>query len=196
MTYPISIIVGGRGSGKTWYSARVVKTRSRVLVVDPKSVDPAHRAYAYEEPYGGPGVRFFDGPLDLVRDELVAEMSRRVWTVVFRSNTPIRQVIALAREVGDLHLHIDELNWWRDDSEVQGDLARLLQVSRGLRVSFSCCSQRPQDLVRRVTELADELVIFKVTGPLAIEYLQGFDADIDVERIKALPVGEYVRVSL
>lgn len=196
-SYPITVIVGKRGFGKTTYAARLCRRRPRTVVVDPKSFSPGRvAAYRYEEPYGVAGARFFDGPLVTQAAELEWVFNQPTYTVVFRQNTSLFEVFDVVQAAGNCHFHVDELNLFRDDYAIQQKLKKLLQVSRTLRVSFSCCAQRPQALLRDVTELADELIIFRSTGPLVLDYLKEFSVELDIDRIPTLGVGEYVRVPL
>jgi hypothetical protein len=190
----VTIVVGVMGAGKTFYCVQLCRMRPRVLTIDPKSTDPIRRPTRYEEPYNIAGAKFFDGSLAQYKEQLAIQLSRNCFTAVFRHDVPPQEVISLAETIGDLHVHFDELNYYRDNPEVIGPLVRMIQRSRALGISFSCCSQRPQELPRALTELATELVIFRVIGERSKDYLAGFDAGLDFDQITKLERGKYVRV--
>jgi hypothetical protein len=189
----VTIIVGVMGSGKTFYARQQCRARPRVLIIDPKSKDPAGRPVEYDEPYKLAGAQFFDGDLNEHREDLKRLLSRNLFTAVFRRDTPPEQVVALAESVGRVHFHFDELNLYKNEPEVIRPLIRMIQSSRALGISFSACSQRPQELPRELTELVTEIVVFRVIGERAKDYLAGYDAGMDFDRISALNRGQYLR---
>jgi hypothetical protein len=194
--YPVTIILGKRQYGKTTWAVRHALHHPRVVVIDPKSVEPGSRIHRYEEPYAVPGAVFFSGPLAPLADELADLMNRRIWTIVFRSGTPYIEVVRLVREVGDCHFHFDELNRYLEEPELQRELLILLAESSAKGISFSCCAHRPQRLTTNIREAADKLIIFRTTGPRAQDVLRDFDADIDLDQVANLKVGEWIEVEL
>jgi hypothetical protein len=191
----IVVIIGQSGYGKSWYAASVAERKPRAIIIDPKLVAVAGRPQRYTEPYARiPGVRYFDGDLTDERDRLAETFAWPVFTAIFGNRTPAVQVIRIAKQFGDLHLHFDEFATYRRDPEVVAAMVQAVQTGRSYGLSFSIASQRPQGIPRDITELATEFVIFRSPGPLVQEYIANFGVSIDFEQVGTLQVGQHVRV--
>jgi len=173
----IVLILGRKGSGKTSLVRAIVPKLERVVVLDP-----------LEEYHGLIRARDFNSLLSFL--EAVHEHRKIRIACTFSTMEEYERAIYLVREVGNIWIIIEELNYFVDCWSHEEAYLDLIRFGRHDGVSILMVAQRAAEIPKLFTSQSDAIVSFKQTEPRDLDYLSkiGHIGEDGARTVAALPI--------
>lgn len=165
MDNTVFVILGRKGSGKSYLSSQIIEEYDRVIVLDSLGE------------YEG---TVTDGLEETVRTILAVKDKPR-FRIVARilAAEDAEKIMRLVYEIPNCLFVIEETSLYCSPSYLPDDLARLIRYGRHREISLLFVSRRPSELHRDLTAQADLVVTFQQQEPRDITYLgQIFGRDV------------------
>lgn len=180
----IIFITGRKGCGKSTYALRFAEQAagSHTLVI----VDPMNCFGSLQLP----DVR--------TRDELAAitRSGRRSFRVIPTVDESIVEtVFEFCFHAQNLILIVDEVDLYLSHALPSPWLLKLIRYGRHQRVSLVAISQRPANVKRDLTAMADDVIVFAVTENRDLQYLSQRLSPTEINIVKRLPKFKHFRWS-
>lgn len=171
----IVLILGRKGSGKSTLARSIVARLSRVVVFDPHEEYPLLRCRSI-------------GALVSFMEDAHARSTFRV-ACTFSDMDDYETAIDLVREVGNMWIVLEELNYFVDCWSRDKPYLDLIRFGRHDRVSILMVAQRAAEIPKLFTSQSDAIVSFNQSEPRDLAYLAsvGHVGSEGAERIAALP---------
>ena len=153
-----TVIFGKRGCGKSTYCKNiVVKSILPVLVVDTMN---EYQKYAI---------------LSKVTDRLIFDKFkiRVVPESEIDFEITMRLIGHLKYRYG-INVILDEIDMWSNPHYIPTNLENNLKFSRHYKLNIWSTVRSPMEVNKKITSLANEFIIFKVTEPRPLEYFKQF----------------------
>lgn len=185
MANEILLVVGRKGSGKTYWVKQNKVQAKRLLILD--------TCREYEVP-GAFRVQTFDDLLEAMelRKGFAGRPFRIVYTPEGDGDLALQegfdQVVDLFSSLEEATLVIDEIGLFVSPSQYPDTLDRVLRLGRHYGQSIVASTQRPADVPRILTGMADAIVAFQTQEPVDIEYLGKFMGKERAARLRDLPL--------
>jgi DNA helicase HerA-like ATPase len=153
----IVLILGRKGSGKSTLARGIVATLPRVVVFDPHEEYPALRCRSI-------------GALVSFMEEAHARPRFKI-ACTFSDMEEYETAIDLVREVGNMWIVIEELNYFVDCWSRDKPYLDLIRFGRHDRVSILMIAQRAAEVPKLFTSQSDAIVSFRQREPRDLDYL-------------------------
>lgn len=175
----IVVILGRKGSGKSTLARSIVKRLRRVVIFDPHEEYPAVRC------------RSIAALVSFMELEHHKPTFRVACT--FDDMDEYETAIAVVREVGNMWIIVEELNFFVDCWSRDKPYLDLIRFGRHDRVSILLIAQRAAEIPKLFTSQADAIVSFRQSEPRDLDYLTkiGHVGAEGAARIAALPELHY-----
>ena len=171
----ISVVLGRRGMGKTFYVKSKIMQWDRILIFDTMS---EYSNTYFDQVYGQRGF------VDYWRRRRGAARFR----LIFRDAGQIAPIFdALCQwvyEVGNMAFVVEELSFFAGASFAPEPLATIIRCGRHRNIDLIATAQRAADVPKVLIALANQAVIFNQSEPNSLDYLSKW---IPVEMVRALP---------
>jgi len=186
MTNRIIVILGRKGSGKTYYAKQRVKAEKRVIFYDP--------------------MRQFSDCGVIVTEPLTfleyLEANTGSFRVVYQPELDIEDEDGLQREfltackvancLTEYWLVLDEIDQYASDRRKGNILKNLINRGRHYGASILATTIRYTDTGRSLTAQADEIIAFNTHEPRDVEYLRTYFGQL-ADELSKLPAYHYLR---
>lgn len=179
----IVCVFGRKGTGKTTYAAnlteKLYQSGKTVIVVAPMGGFKLH---------GSPEV-------DSVKQlEAVARSGRRSMLIIPDMDDDLpTKTFEFAYRAGNCVLVVDEVDTYFSHANPDPWLRKIVRYGRHRGVSLIAICQRPANVQRDLTAMADELILFSMTENRDIEYLKARIGVQGVAQVTALPPFKHYR---
>lgn len=187
MNNEITVILGRKGSGKTYYARVMMANKSRMIAFDPKWQ------------LSDLGVVIHNA-LDLIR--YIKANHARTFRVVYQPDVDIHEegalfkefqsVVACAYYTKNLYLFLDEIYLYTSRSKRGNVLENIINSGRHDQISIVATTIRHTDTSRNLTAQADSIIAFQIQEPSDIEYLRTYFGDL-AEKLPTLPPRHHIK---
>jgi DNA helicase HerA-like ATPase len=178
----ITLILGKRGTGKSYLANKLIQSERRLLIYDTLS--------EYET-----GVIF---------DTEHAEQFKEYWRHVYRRNfrliyrplnpeAEIDEIAELVFALGDMTLLVEEVDCYCTSYQISDAFAHIVQRGRHKNISLIGVTQRPFGIHRLLTSQAKEIYVFGTNEPRDRDYLKLLLGEQIEAKLDQLKQYEYVR---
>lgn len=179
----IRLVLGKRGSGKSYYVKQESLKANRVLIYDTIGE------------YSEYGVTF-ENLGDLI--EYWLKVYDRNFRLVYQPLRPADEfddVCDLVYSCGDMVFIAEEIDIFSTSYDLSESFANIIQRGRHKNIDFFGVSQRPYRINRTVSSQAKEIVTFIQTEPRDLEYLRLYMGSDHIDKISTLPEYHYLKWS-
>ena len=177
----VIIIIGKRGSGKSYLANKLIENERRLLVFDTLG--------EYQS-----GVVF---------DAEYAERFKEFWRHVYRGNfrliyrplkpdAEIDDIAELVFLLGNMTFLVEEVDCYCTSYQISDAFAHIIQRGRHKDITLIGVTQRPYGIHRLLTSQAKELYVFSTNEPRDIDYLKTLLGVEVEEKIKSLGQYQYL----
>jgi len=177
----IRLVLGKRGSGKSFYVKQESLKANRVLIYDTIGE------------YSGYGVTVSD------LDELIEywlKIHDKNFRIVYQPLRPAQEfddVCDLVYACGDMVFIAEEIDIFTTNYDLSESFANIIQRGRHRNIDFFGVSQRPYRINRTVSSQAKEIITFIQTEPRDLEYLRLYMGSDHIDKISNLPEYHYFK---
>jgi len=188
MNNEIIVILGRKGSGKTYLARRLMADKRRLIVYDPI------------RQLGDLGVVVHD-PVALIA--YIRQNCHRNFRVVYQPQVNIRDngvmfaefqnVLEMAYYTKNVYLFLDEIFLYIPRTINPTIIDNLITAGRHSQISFITTTIRYTDTSRKLTSQADVMICFQTQEPADIKYLKDIYGDA-AEKLKTLPPYHYLKI--
>lgn len=178
------MVIGKRGSGKSYLVKKMISQVDRLFVWDLMS--------EYDQ-----GVVF--GPENM--RELIyfwQNFYRRQFRIVYRPINPQKEIVRMAEliyELGDLTFVVEEIDAIAGTYSMPEQISAIIQRGRHKNIQLVGVTPAPFGINRDLTRQAKEVYVFSTNEPKDIEYLRGLLGSEIESKIAALEQYQYVKWS-
>lgn len=176
----IELILGKRGSGKSWLAKKMIQQDSRYLIYDTLG-------------------EYTDG----VVIQSLAELSvfwekvyRRKFRIIYQPLDPEQEFDAICELVWqceNMTFLVEEVDRYARPLAMSLAFKEIIQRGRHHDITFIGVTQRPHGVDRLITSQAKAMYIFNTTEPRDIKYFQDVVGDGVIEKFAELKEYEYVK---
>lgn len=158
----ILTILGMKGSGKSTLTREVILENPRVLILD-----------AMGEYDDLQGVRVYQNGEEGARALVASKDSPRfLIDVLTLHGEETLAVLAVAFEVPNLLIVLEEASLYTDPHTLPDEIARIVRYGRKREISLVVVARRPSEIHRELTAQSDLLVTFRQSEPIDLQYLR------------------------
>lgn len=178
----ITLILGKRGTGKSYLAAKLILSERRLLIYDTLS--------EYEA-----GVIFNTEQAEQFK-EFWRHVYRRNFRLVYRPLNPeaeIDEIAELVFALGDMTFLVEEVDCYCTSYQISDAFAHIIQRGRHKNISLIGVTQRPFGIHRLLTSQAKEIYIFGTNEPRDRDYLKLLLGEQIEAKLDQLQQYEYVR---
>jgi len=187
MENSITCVFGRKGSGKTWYIIKLIQNQKRLVIVDTLA--------EYGEKTND--LPFCKG---VIIDDLYSFISYlqsthdKEFRVILRltDEAEVEKAFETIWTVGELLLVIEEVDYYCNPSFISPAFSKIYKYGRHKNLSTIAISRRPYEVNRLLTAQADTVVSFQQREQRDIEYLAKFSDGERAEKLRDLPVGQFI----
>lgn len=172
----ISVVLGKRGMGKSTYCKDIVRNS-----VYPCLVIDTMNEYDKEAIL-----------LPVTEDIEFNKFKIRVVPESDEELSAVMRMVTYLRYRHGINVIIDEVDYWSSSHYIPLELENGLKFSRHYHLNFWLTVRNPSEIHRKITGLADEFIIFRITEPLYLDYFRRFDAGLP-EKITKLQPHQFIR---
>jgi len=176
----IKLIMGKRGSGKSYLAKKMIQAASRLLVYDPMG-----------EYFGGVVVDDF-----LELRDFWLKVYRGRFRIIYRpidAEAEFAPICRLAWACENLTFLIEEVQTFCNPRSICTDFKAIIAKGRKKEIEVIGVTQRPAEISKLLTSQAKEMYIFNTTEPNDIEYFKNTFGSEFVEKMSALQQYEFVK---
>lgn len=187
MQNEIIVILGRKGSGKTYLARRIMADKRRLIVFDPK----------WQLSDLGLVIH---NPIDLI--SYIKANHSGSFRVVYQPDVDIQEEGALFRDFQDvvacayytknLYLFLDEIYLYTSRTKRGNVLENIINSGRHDQISIVATTIRHTDTSRNLTAQADMLIAFQIQEPSDIEYLKTYFGPL-AEKLPTLPARCFIK---
>jgi len=170
----ILIILGKRGSGKSYLANELIKKLDNAIVLDVNGDD-------YTD-------------LQIAESELDYQKYKKLRVVAYNSDIEDSFFESITK-LHDRIIVIDECDRFCSPYNINDNLDSLIRYGRHKNISMILISRRPAELHRNITANTNEIICFKMIEPRDIEYLRKIDVDF-ANKVKNLGLYEFAKIKL
>jgi hypothetical protein len=164
----ITAVMGKRGMGKSYYLKKICHDSIfPVFIIDTMNEYEREALRMFQLDWRGP--QFFKTRY-VPKDEADFDAALEMVSI----NRP-----------STLRVIVDEVDMFSGSHYVSDALINMLKFSRHYNIDFYCSCRNPVELNRRISGLADQLIIFNLTEPRYLQYFELIDKGL-AGRIRAL----------
>lgn len=178
----VIVIIGKRGSGKSYLARSLIQAEPRLLIFDTMG--------EYVE-----GVVFDAEEIERFRAFWKATY-RRNFRLVYRPLVPEREIDELAELVyllGNMTFVVEEVDCYCTPYQISDPFAHIIQRGRHKNITLIAVTQRPYGIHRLLTSQAKELYIFATSEPRDRDYLKALLGQEIEAKLDALEQYQYVK---
>jgi len=186
MTNEIIVLLGHKGSGKTYLSRKIIERKDSYIIYDPVRnfsgsgtiIEDPQSAIEYlkKKPQGFKIVYQPDSS-SLEKDVFLSEFKKICYIVHCLSNT---------------YFLVDEIDTYVKPTSCPHYFNNLIQRGRHLGISLIVTTRRPQETTRHLTAQSDILISFNQHEPSDIKYLGTFFRE-KAQELRSLPPYHYIK---
>jgi len=177
----VIIIIGKRGSGKSYLASKLIEAERRLLVFDTLG-------------------EYVNG---VVFDAEYAERFKEFWKHCYRGNfrliyrplkpdSEIDDIAELVFLLGNMTFLVEEVDCYCTSYQISDAFAHIIQRGRHKDITLIGVTQRPYGIHRLLTSQAKELYVFSTNEPRDIDYLKTLlGAEVE-EKLKSLGQYQYL----
>lgn len=178
-TNEITLVLGRKGSGKSYLCRKLVNAASRRIIIDPM-----------RESVSGAVVKSFPALVEYLR-----RVRRGRFSVILRAMDIQSELDAIALTVAgepdnpplpDTTLYVDEIDRLCSPSQIPEPLFRLANYGRHFRISLIGAARRPKRIHHDLTANADRLLIGALMEPADADYFREYIGDELAERVREI----------
>ena len=162
----IIIILGRKGSGKSYLANKISKEIDRIIIADPLN-----------EYKGGHAFFTFGEFKNRIYDLITREQFRIVCK--FTTDEDYIELFDFIFNLRNFTILIDELDMFAGSKSIAPEVKRLFSYGRHRQINIIGIARRPYELNRLVTSQADKIITFKQTEQRDLDYMKnlGFNPD-------------------
>jgi hypothetical protein len=179
MTNRITLILGQTGSGKTTLAKKLTETEPRLLILD-------HTNLEYRN---GIILKSLSDLTDYTK-KMQPEKFRLI--LRFSDDDEVAAALEYAWELGDLTVLAEEVDTICSPYQIDEALEKMVKYGRHRNIQLVAVSRRPAEVNRLLSAMAGEIISFRQTEAVDLEYLKkrGFnDEELrNLERFQYLTV--------
>jgi len=178
----VIIVIGKRGSGKSYLTRKLIERERRLLVFDTMS--------EYLE-----GVVFDAEEIERFR-AFWKQTYRRQFRLIYRPLVPEREIEEIAELVfllGNMTFVVEEVDCYCTPYQISDAFAHIIQRGRHKNITLIGITQRPYGIHRLLTSQAKELYIFSTSEPRDRDYLKSLLGQEIEPMLDALEQYQYVK---
>ena len=174
----VILILGQRGSGKSYLAGEMLACYSRYLIYDTLG-------------------EYSRGVIFLSLAELKAFWGKTYsgnFRLIYQPVNPIEdfdEVCDLVYELGDMMFLVEEIDTFCSSQTISTSFANIIQRGRHKDITLIGVSQRPYGINRLITSQAKEIYSFLHREPRDVDYLKFFIGS-EAERVRSLPRYHYL----
>jgi hypothetical protein len=186
----VLLVLGKRGSGKSYWTKRWVESRPPNEVVF--IWDPTAEWAGASADHGLTGANVFRSTRDAAAVLAKQPLPRVVLQCGPEAWTDFEQLCKLVGRAGDCTFVIDEAHLWCSAGRCPDFLLTIVRLSRHWRVNLVFVAWRPYSLVPDIRDCAGRIILFQQRGKRSIDWVRDeLDPEL-AERVGALQPREYV----
>jgi len=174
----IFLVLGKRGSGKSFFVKHQLKSANRFLVFD-----------TLGEYDGGVIIQDINQLIEYWGKNL-----NKNFRIVYQPLQPDDEFPAICDLVwacGNMVFVVEEIDRFCDSTHLSGEFANIVQRGRHKDITLVAISQRPYRVNRTLSSQVKELYTFQQSEPRDIDFLSEFIGQ-DVDRVRELPLYSFL----
>lgn len=178
----VIVIIGKRGSGKSYLARKLIEREPRLLIFDTMS--------EYNE-----GVMFETEELQQFK-AFWKHVYRRPFRLIYRPLMPEKEIEVIAELVfllGNMTFVVEEVDCYCTPYQISDAFAHIIQRGRHKNITLIGVTQRPYGIHRLLTSQAKELYIFSTSEPRDRDYLKSLLGQEIEAKLDALQQYQYVK---
>jgi hypothetical protein len=179
----IIFVCGQRGSGKSYWTKKLVRSLPRCIVFDSLGEYEADQ-------------RIYD--LEEMVDFLIADQTNeKLFTIAYDTHLGAEDFPLFCRAIlarGNVHLVIEELDLYCKPLSTDPEFLKLLKYGRHYGIQIIGVSRRPAEVSRDFTSQATRFITFGNREPRDIQYFRSVFGN-EADRIKTLPQFHYLDIN-
>ncbi|MBA7495392.1 hypothetical protein ES702_05974 [subsurface metagenome] len=176
----VSLILGKRGSGKSYLVKKILQKNKHFVVFDTLG--------EYTD-----GVTFQELPKLLEFWEKFIDKNFRLIYQPLRPKEEFEDICRLVWACGDLTFVVEEIDTFCGSFDLPEHFAHIIQRGRHKDITLIGISQRPYGINRLLSSQAKEMCIFNTTEPRDLDYLKNYIEQGGVEQLKNLKEYQYLK---
>lgn len=177
----VIIIIGKRGSGKSFLTNKLIETEPRFIVYD--TMSEYERGVVF-------GAENYNEFLEFWR-----KTYRSRFRLIYRPLKPdaeIDRVCDLVYDLGNCCFVVEEIDCYCSSNQISDKFAAIIQRGRHKNITLIGVTQRPYGINRLLTAMAKEVYVFNTNEPRDREYLRTLLGQEIEPKLDALKQYEYV----
>lgn len=178
----VIVIIGKRGSGKSYLARKLIEREPRLLIFDTMS--------EYLD-----GVVFDAEELQQFK-AFWKHVYRRPFRLIYRPLVPEKEIDEIAELVyllGNMTFVVEEVDCYCTAYQISDAFAHIIQRGRHKNITLIGITQRPYGIHRLLTSQAKELYIFSTSEPRDRDYLKSLLGQEVEAKLDALEQYQYVK---
>jgi len=177
----VILILGKRGSGKSYLANKLLESERRFLVFDTLSEYTNGVVFNAEDKEG--------------LDEFWGQVYRTSYRLVYRPLNPdaeIERIADLVYTLGNTTFLVEEIDCYCSPYQISKSFAHIVQRGRHKNITLIGVSQRPYGIHRLLTSQAKEIYVFATNEPRDREYLKNLLGQEIEQKLDALQQYQYL----
>ncbi len=190
----VILVLGKRGSGKSYLAKDMLKAYDRYLIFDTLGEYTDGVCFSSLKELGEFWENYVDTKFRLIYQPLnpYKEIDDPFNPGSKNKKTEFDIICDLVWECGNMALIVEELDTFTSSADISDSFANVIQRGRHEDITLIGISQRPYGINRLISSQAKEIYSFVMTEPRDIEYLSQYIGK-DVEQIRELKQYHYLK---
>lgn len=178
----IILILGKRGSGKSYLANKLIGDEKRLFVYDTLSEYEGGIVFGTED-----------------REKMLEfwrQVYRKNFKIIYRPINPVDEIDGICElifELGNVTFLVEEIDCYCSAFKISQNFAQIVQRGRHKNITLIGVTQRPYGINRLLTSQAKEIYVFNTNEPRDREYLRillGQEIEVKLDQLKQY---EYVK---
>jgi len=177
----VILILGKRGSGKSYLANKLLEAEQRFLVFDTLSEYTNGVVFNAEDKEG--------------LNEFWQQVYRTGYRLIYRPLNPdeeIERIAGLVYILGNMAFLVEEIDCYCSPYQISESFAHIVQRGRHKNITLIGVSQRPYGIHRLLTSQAKEIYVFATNEPRDRDYLKNLLGQEIEPKLDALQQYEYL----
>lgn len=187
MTNEIVVILGRKGSGKTYLAKQIIRTKPRALIFDPVCqfsdvgviINDPLALIQYLKARGA-------GPFRAVYQPITGPLETDITATEFRN------ICEIVWCLNDVWFLVDEIDTYAKANYCPPFFNNLVQRGRHKQISVMVTTRRHTETTRHITAQADTIITFRQHEPADIKYLGTFFGS-EADKLPTLPPFHFLK---